>query len=122
MRHKEQVLERMAREHVAYSLRMSVALASKPVPNGDIVLGNAMLESYLMHCRNLSEFLSKRPGDGSPLRPSDIIAADFFDDPDRLKTFDLPAWFDTVEIHRRLATSARNASSATQPTASSIGR
>jgi hypothetical protein len=96
-RHSPDVLERMAVEHVTYELRMLGYTAGKGTPAGDVGLGFAVLESYLLHCRNIAEFLRK----GQNLRPNDLVAHDYFDASWAGVT--LPPRFPITDLNRRLA-------------------
>jgi hypothetical protein len=62
-------------EHLLYELRMFWRLTGI-VPRMDGLMLSALLESYLIHLRNLIDFFY-RPKD----HEDDVIAADFFDDP-----------------------------------------
>jgi hypothetical protein len=86
----------MATKHVLYEVQMMVATARRQTPAGDDVLGFAVLESFLLHCRNVAEFLTKASPAGS-----DLAARDYFDQP--WAGVALPADFDIRAIHRRLA-------------------
>jgi hypothetical protein len=95
-RHSDAVLEKMATTHVWYEVKMMVHTARRGTPAGDDVLGFTVLESYLLHVRNLAEYLTKT----NP-RKTDLVASDYFDQPWGGVT--LPADFDITAIHRRLA-------------------
>jgi hypothetical protein len=95
-RHPIDVLEKMATEHVLYEVQMMASTARRQTPAGDLVLGFAVLESFLLHCRNLAEFLTKANPSGT-----DLAAKDYFDQPWAGAT--LPTDFDIKAIHRRLA-------------------
>jgi hypothetical protein len=69
--------------HVRYELWMLLRLgeyfikAEDPVREWGRVMANAMIESFVIHLRNLITFLySER------LESKDVMAADFFDDPE----------------------------------------
>lgn len=91
-------LESLA-HHVAYELRMVAVLEEHPHRPEDLPVGNALLESYLIHCRNLHEFLVAT----SARHPTDVIAADYFDEPERHSPAVFPHWFEISAIHRRVA-------------------
>ena len=91
-------LEALA-EHVGYELRMAAVLERHPHHPQDLPVGNALLESYLIHCRNLYEFLVA----ATPRKSSDVIAADYFDEPARRTPAVFPNWFEVTAIHRRVA-------------------
>ena len=70
-----QELTEYSGEHLFYEFTTFWRLAGI-VPLMDGLMQSALLESYLIHLRNLIDFLY-RPRD----RDDDVIAADFFDDP-----------------------------------------
>jgi hypothetical protein len=65
-------LEAFAHEHVSYELDQLGAMALRPTPPTDTVLGNAVLEAFLVHARLLHEFLAREP-----VFPDDVRAATF---------------------------------------------
>lgn len=79
----DQELQQYAREHIHYELWMFLRLgqylmeAPQPVGDQDRVIRNAVIESFVIHLRNLIAFLySVR------VQTKDIIAADYFRDAD----------------------------------------
>jgi hypothetical protein len=66
-----------SREHLFYEIWMFRTTAAILAKGGlHPVLKNAVIESFVIHLRNLIDFLySDNP------QPDDVVAADFFDDP-----------------------------------------
>lgn len=102
-------LEAMAREHVRYEVermadlsRLGVSGARVTGPPGSTagyqlqLVNQSILEAYLIHVRNVDEFLGSARG----RRPLDVVGADYFDRPWRGGCLE-PA--DRQEIDRRLA-------------------
>jgi len=78
----DQELQKYSYEHVRYELwmflRLGQYLAEAPPSKGeqDVVIHNAVIESFVIHLRNLIAFLySVR------VQTKDVIAADYFRDP-----------------------------------------
>lgn len=92
----DQVLQ-AASEHLLYEISMlrwttdALAVTNLGRPTPPLVYMNALLESFCLHARNLLDFLyPKQP------RPDDMIAPDFFDDPDEWSPPDLTPLLGTV--------------------------
>jgi hypothetical protein len=77
-KHDDECLEVVARSHVAYELHQMGAM-SKPAIWGEParLAGVALLEAYLIHVRNLDEFLTRRRARWPEL----VVANHYFDDP-----------------------------------------
>lgn len=70
--------KQISHEHISYEIQMFDFTARKlGQGNLDLLENNAMLETFLIHARCLLDFLYP----AATLRPDDVIADDFFDDP-----------------------------------------
>ena len=97
LRHAIGDLQAMAEEHVNYEVSMAFVLARPWRVYEDLLIGVAVLESYLLHVRNVHEFLT------TPRRPAfpfDVVGADYFDRPWKGSCLE-PA--EKQQIDRRLA-------------------
>lgn len=92
-RFPDDVLEKVAQEHVGYELRHLCTLAGAAThavvaPDGtlhvrpqDEPIQTALLEAYLLHARNLAEFLTASPRKLKDCREDDgVYAVDYFDE------------------------------------------
>jgi len=72
-------LRKMAREHVRYELQMMrlTAAGLKALRPDQVGERNVLIESFLLHTRNLRDFLHQKQGRDD----TDALAVDFFDDP-----------------------------------------
>jgi hypothetical protein len=71
-------LRRFAEEHLLYEAGMLYEVTGKLMNRhhrDDLVVENALLESFGIHCRNLIDFLWLE----EPMKKTDAIAADYFD-------------------------------------------
>jgi hypothetical protein len=67
-----------ASKHLLYGLsQLACSVERLAEGEGDRVIYNALIESFVGHVRSTMEFFDSRPG----AHADDIIAADFFDDP-----------------------------------------
>ncbi len=87
-----------ASEHVLYEVHMLQATASGLVSGITLgsLLHNALTESFVVHARNLTHFLFPE----SPY-PTDILAAHFFDDPERWPSLRGPLPDELKSVRRR---------------------
>lgn len=76
-------LQKIAFEHISYEIEM-FEYAGDQLLKGDLSTGdkNAMLETFLLHARCLYDFLYPP----KELRIDDVLADDFFDNPDKLRS------------------------------------
>jgi hypothetical protein len=74
----DQTLRRVAREHVSYELRMLGCLSgARIVDNADPFIGRSQLEAWLLHARNLHEFLTTTSQERNRKGWRNVVAADY---------------------------------------------
>ncbi len=73
--------------------------AHSPYRGGDRIVGNAILESFLMHARVLKDFLY---GERKATHADDVLATHFFDDPAEWTTTRPPLGPYLTQHERRL--------------------
>jgi hypothetical protein len=74
----EKTLRRVAREHVSYELQMMAYLSGAGVVgDADPCLGFSQLEAWLLHVRNLHEFLTTTRVQRDAKGWRNVVAADF---------------------------------------------
>ena len=77
----EQELADFAKEHVLYEVMMLLRTAAGLGHPWPTVIANALLESFLLHARNLDDFLagqrSKPLKRFQPVRGTDVVAQDY---------------------------------------------
>lgn len=74
----DRTLRRVAREHVSYELRMVACLGGTGmVGEADPFMGFGQLEAWLLHARNLHEFLTTTQEQRDRKRWRNVVAADF---------------------------------------------
>jgi len=86
-------LREVAEEHIAYELSMLVMTArllkakeAGPEPVGfEVIVTNALIESYSIHARVVRDFLANKRHRG---QSDDVIARDYVDDWDAVETVD----------------------------------
>lgn len=75
-------LEEISHEHISYEIQMFLFSFTQLRKGGmDTLANNEALETFLLHARCLLDFLYP----SQSVRPDDVLAEDFFDDPSVLR-------------------------------------
>jgi hypothetical protein len=96
-RHPPEDLKEMAEVHVAYELTRMALWARAATP--DALVNQAILEAYLVHVRNVNEFLVRR---SAKAYPDAVVAEDYFASEWSLD-IELLTPAQLNDIHRRIA-------------------
>lgn len=93
-----------ASNNLQYEIWMLLSLAdlmSKDVGRDNVVVNNALVESFMIHARVLLEFLyAQKP------RPDDIIAEDFLAEPEQWEKIRIPKTDLLETVHDRVSKEA----------------
>ncbi len=98
----EAVLRRVAEEHVGYEVRhLGTFSGAGGLPRPlDLAVGTAFLEAYLLHARNMWEFLVDKP---TAAEDDGVYAVDYFDErPGKRSAWKPWSRTDQQRLHKRL--------------------
>jgi hypothetical protein len=86
-------------QHLYHEITMLWKLADKfkQNPNGVGITATALLESYVIHLRNLIEFFYRRRAELKDYQKTDVVAEDFFDDAVNCSTPQMSAEMKTAQ-------------------------